>query len=264
MTITTIAVHVEPGPLSRVDAALTLPLAIAESYGAHVTVLIYAVNVLETAGAEAALPDEGDVARHVGDLLNRRGVRSNVRTRSSFAYGVGEVFADQLRVSDLGMLQIRGETSLGQSLVVASGIFSSGRPLLLVPPGFTSVPVRVFVAWDASPAAVRAVHGSLPLLKRADQVIVASVTDDKDYRPGQSAAELAHFLSRHHVSVEVRPVQRSDRSVMSAISAAASDAKADLLVMGAVRHSQLHNLVYGSATRDLIESGPSICTLVAA
>jgi nucleotide-binding universal stress UspA family protein len=37
-----------------------------------------------------------------------------------------------------------------------------------------------------------------------------------------------------------------------------------MMVMGAVRHAPLHNLVFGSATMDLLDRGPALPTLLAA
>lgn len=50
--------------------------------------------------------------------------------------------------------------------VIAGGLFSSGRPILLVPRGARSTlkPKRVLVAWDDSLEASRAVRESLDIL----------------------------------------------------------------------------------------------------
>lgn len=274
MAITTIALHVEPGAPATVDACLALPLAIAEAHAAHVTALVFAAGVFRDAsGADMTSTTDQDlvareeaVAAHVRTALEARDLRFEVRGRSSFAYGIGEVLADQMRVSDLGMVSFGSATDVGKRIVASAGIFSSGRPLLLVPPGHTasSPPARVVLAWDASPAAVRAIHGALPFIKHADAVTVVSVTDDKAFRPGQSGVELAHLLARHGAHATFRPVQRGRGGVASAILDAACDLQADMMVMGAVRHAPLHSLVFGSATMDLLDQGPTLPTLMAA
>jgi nucleotide-binding universal stress UspA family protein len=40
--------------------------------------------------------------------------------------------------------------------------------------------------------------------------------------------------------------------------------QADLLVLGAMRHSPARNIILGSATQDLLDGGPPLATLVAA
>lgn len=274
MAITTIALHVEPGASEAVDACLALPMSIAEAHAAHVTALVFGAGAFRDAsGADTTfltdqelISREERVAAHVQKVLEPRGVRFEVRGRSNFAYGVGEVLADQMRVSDLGIASFGPGVDIGKRFVVSGGIFLSGRPLLLVPPGHaaSSYPSRVILSWDASPAAVRSVHGALPFIKRADEVTVVSVTDDKEFRPGQSGVEVVHLLARHGAHATFRPVQRGRRGVVHAVMDVAREIQADMLVMGAVRHASLHNLVFGSATMDLLDQGPALPTLMAA
>jgi len=272
--ITTIALHVEPGTLATVDRCLALPLAIAAVHGAHLTALVFASAAFRDAsGADVtSLTDqdliarEDSVAMHVRRVLEARGLLFEVRGRGSFAYTVGEIFADQMRVSDIGIMSVGPGVDVGRRFVASGGIFSSGRPLLLVPPGHAAAccPSRIVLAWDASPAAVRAVHGALPFIKLADAVTIVSVTDDKEFRPGQSGVELAHLLARHGAHASFRSVQRARGSVGPAILDVAGEVQADMMVMGAVRHAPLHNLVFGSATMDLLDQGPTLPTLLAA
>ncbi len=274
MGITTIALHVEPGTLATVDACLALPLAIAEAHAAHVTALVFAAGVFRDASGvdvtsqtdKELIAREDAVGVHVQNALEARGLRFEVRGRSSFAYGVGEVLADQMRVSDLGIVSFGAGVDAGRRFVASAGIFSSGRPLLLVPPGHvaSSPPSRIVLAWDASPASVRAIHGALAFIKRAEAVTVVSVTDDKEFRQGQSGVELAHLLARHGAHAAFRPVQRGRGGVEAAILDVAREIQADMMVMGAVRHAPLHNLVFGSATMDLLDRGPTLPTLLAA
>jgi nucleotide-binding universal stress UspA family protein len=276
VALTTIALHVEPQAIETVDGCLTLPLAIADAHGAHVTALVFAAS----AARVEPVPDSGSidlpedqlfaledaVASHVKQTLQTRGLRFEVRGRSSFAFGIGDVLADQMRVSDLGIMAFGASADLGKRFLASGGLFSSGRPLLLVPADCTAGthPSRVILAWDASPAAVRAVHGALPLVKRAEAVTVVSVTDDKEFRPGQSGVELTHLLARHGANAAFRAVQRGRGGVTRAILDAAREVNADMIVMGAVRHAPLHNLVFGSATIELLDQGPKLPTLLAA
>ncbi|MGK7867698.1 universal stress protein [Falsiroseomonas sp. E2-1-a20] len=273
MGITTIALHVEPGTLETVDACLAMPSAIAEAHAAHVTALVFAAGMFRDASGVnlTSLTEQDLIARedavtvHVRKVLESRGLRFEVRGRSSFAYGVGEVLADQMRVSDVGIVSFGPGADVGRRFVASGGIFTSGRPLLLVPPGHVAAshPSRIVLAWDASPAAVRAIHGALPFIKRAEAVTVVSVTDDKEFRQGQSGVELAHLLARHGAHAAFRPVQRGRGGVGAAILDVARKVQADMMVMGAVRHAPLHNLVFGSATMDLLDRGPTLPTLLA-
>jgi nucleotide-binding universal stress UspA family protein len=270
LAITTIALHVEPDTPARIDARLTLPLAIAEAHGAHVSALVFSTTAhqFDSAGGPAGDPaaEEDATAAHVRAALEARGLRHELRGRSSAAYGIGQNFADQLRVSDIGIVLFRSGAELGKRIMATGGIFSSGRPVLLVPPDHLSPtpPARIVIAWDASAASVRAVHGALPLIKRAETVTVVSVTDDKEFRPGQSGVELTHLLARHGAKAAFRPVQRGQAGVTGAIVDVGWEVQADMLVMGAVRHGPVHNLVFGSATVTLLNEGPRLPTLLAA
>jgi nucleotide-binding universal stress UspA family protein len=259
LSITTIAAHVAPG----VDpsASLLTPFALAEAFAAHLTALVF--DAEPPANADAAA-EERTVAA-VRAAAERRGVACEVRGRSSFAFGTGEVLADHLRVSDLGVLAVEGAPGAGQRFLIGSAVFATGRPVLLSPAAapLSAMPRRVIVAWDASPAAVRAVHGALPFITRAEETLVVSVTDDTETRPGQSGVELTHLLARHGAQASFLGVPRAG-SVLATLSAAARDRQAGLLVMGAVRHAPLRDLVFGGATRDLMDRGPSLPTLLAA
>lgn len=274
MAITTIALHVEPETLGTVDAGLALPLAIAEARAAHVTALVFATGTSRGASESDAMPlteqdllvREDAVALHVQRTLEARGLTFEVRGRSSFASGVSDVLADQMRVSDLGIASFGPGADIGKRTLASAGIFSSGRPLLLVPPDHAAAThaSRLVLAWDASPASVRAIHGALPFIKRAEAVTIVSVADDKEFPQGQSGVELAHLLARHGAHAAFRPVQRGRGGVRAAILDVAREVEADMMVMGAVRHAALHNLVFGSATMDLLDHGPTLPTLLAA
>lgn len=260
MTLTTILCQVEPGEGAMLDASITTPLALAEAFGAQLTALIFPIETEQTAAAE----------EHMAALLRaaaeRRGVSCAILSRSSFAYGVGDVFADHLRVSDLGVVAARPGRGTGQRLLLGAAIFDSGRPVLVVPQELPleAPPSRVVIAWDATPACVRAVHGAMPFIRRAAETLVVTVTDDKELRAGQSGIELTHLLARHGAAARFTALRRGGDGVLEAIHGAAREAQGDMLVMGAVRHAPLRNIVFGSATQDLLDRGPRLATLVAA
>ena len=268
MTLTTLVTHVEPADAASLDAALVTPFALAEAYSAHLIALVFPAETEAAAtmqGTDPALSEDQAVAR-VQDAAARRGLSCEVRSRSSFAYGVGEVFVDHLRVADLGILTAGEVSGTGHRILQDAAIFDSGRPLLLLPQSrpLPSPPTRIVIAWDATPAAVRAVHAALPLIRRAAETLVVTVRDDEDMRPGQSGIGLTHLISRHGGAGRFVALQRDRAGVMETVLGAARDAGAEMLVMGALRHSALRNLVVGSATRDLLEQGPRIATLLAA
>ncbi|WP_237213248.1 universal stress protein [Falsiroseomonas oryziterrae] len=256
--ITTITTHVQPGTPAEVESRLSPALTAAEAFGAHLVTLVFAIDGNEElAGAAANQADE---------LAKRRGIRGEVRPRSSFAYGAGEVFADHARVSDLAVVSLDLGRGLAGRMLLSAVAFGSGRPVLMVPEaaGMTRLPRRVLVGWDASPAAARAVAGALPFIRRAEETLVVTISDDKSLRSGQSGIELTHLLARHGAKASFMAVRADGRGPMAALSECAREREADLLVLGVVQHSPLHELVFGSATAALFQDTAGLPCLVAA
>jgi nucleotide-binding universal stress UspA family protein len=112
------------------------------------------------------------------------------------------------------------------------------------------------VAWDGSLSASRAVTLALPLLLRADtvDVVVMQTADKKDDVHGEEAgADLALFLARHQIKVNV--VERHIKGNRGeALLSIAADLAADLIVMGGYGHTRFRELVLGGVTRTLLNS----------
>ena len=269
MTFTSIVTHLDPAVAIEAEAATATSLALGEAFSAHVTALIFPMDSALTAPSpadEATSLLEGRAAEAFAAASDRRGVAYQTKKRTSFAYGNGEAFADHLRVSDLAVLTGRGAPGIGAQILQQAAIFDSGRPVLLVPQTrpLASLPQRIMVAWDATPASVRAIHAALPLIRCAEETIIATVSDDKELRPGQSGIELAHLLARHGGKPRFMALQRGSAGVFERLLTAAADTESDMLVMGAVRHSPLRNLVLGSATADVLATGPRLPMMLAA
>jgi len=269
MTFTSILTHLDPTRATEAEAVTTTPLALAEAFSAHVTALIFPMDSAlpaPTPPDDATSLLEDRAAEAFAAAAERRGVACQTRKRTSFAYGNGEAFADHLRVSDLAVLIGLGAPGIAAQILQQAAIFDTGRPVLLVPQArpLTGLPQRILVAWDASPASVRAIHGALPLIRGAAETIIANITDDKELRPGQSGIELTHLLARHGAKTRFMALQRGSGGVLERLLAAVADTESDMLVMGAVRHSPLRTMVLGSATADVLSGALSRPILLAA
>lgn len=116
---------------------------------------------------------------------------------------------------------------------------------------------RVVIAWNGTIAAARAIAAALPLLKRASIVQVAVFNADADplVHGEQPGADIALFLARHDVNVEVTQQTTDDgMDVGNALLSHVADFNADLLVMGGFGHSRLRETVLGGVTRTILES----------
>ncbi|MCI0735498.1 MAG: universal stress protein [Beijerinckiaceae bacterium] len=141
--------------------------------------------------------------------------------------------------------------SLDQNLIEAM-LFTSGRPVLVIPPDWDKAPrfVNIMVAWDGSARAARAAGDSLPLLTRAERIEILCASPDAS--KCIDGADLAVHLSRHCKAVTVTelPVQHGD--IARTLGAHARMAGADLLVMGAYGHSRLLEMVLGGVTSAML------------
>ena len=77
---------------------------------------------------------------------------------------------------------------------IESGLFESGRPILLAPPSPPrQIATNVLIAWNCSTEQARATALAMPLLQKADRVTVLTVTGGTAV-PGPSAEQLIRHL----------------------------------------------------------------------
>lgn len=135
-------------------------------------------------------------------------------------------------------------------------LFRSGRPVIVVPPGWNGFRAhRVVIAWDGSAQAVRAANDALPFLRAAEAVEIVSVVGEKDLSTSAAGAEFAPHLARRgvNVSVNVLPVVCD---VTETLRTLVGLFRADMLVMGAYRHSRLQEWFLGGVTQSLLPRSP--------
>lgn len=264
MPVRSIVTFVEPATIDQTPPALALALGWASGLDARLVVLAFTTDVISPFAAAEA-PDFARTRSAIAALADREGVAATVVDRSSFAYGVGEVFADHLKVADLGILPGRRAPLTGERLLAQAAIFDSGRPLVIAPSdGIRAVPRNALIAWDGTHAAARALQDAIALLPAGAEAIVARVTDDKAPRMDQSGIEAAHHLARHGIKAEFRNIPREGRDVYDCLVATAQDAACDLIVAGAVRHSPVHELVFGSVTGRVLDGDCPLPVLLSA
>lgn len=164
----------------------------------------------------------------------------------------GDAVAGNGRYHDLVMVCL-GASDVTQQASAEAAIFGSGRPTLLAPEdGPVSDFRHAMIAWDASPAAARAVADSLGFLRRAQSVTIVMVTDEKVIPDEAAGDRLAEYLSHHGILAEIATAESSGRPIADVLQDHAHAAGADLLVMGAFGHSRLRDFVLGGATRGVL------------
>ena len=137
---------------------------------------------------------------------------------------------------------------------VDAAMFETGRPLVLIPAGVSSViGNRVMIAWNGSTQAALAVTAALPLLHLAGQVDIVQIGDIGKDAP---ASELALYLSLHGIKTETHAIDLGIRDIGGALIDAAERFESDLIVMGAYGHSRFRERILGGATRGLLADSP--------
>jgi hypothetical protein len=128
-------------------------------------------------------------------------------------------FGEIAREYDLSILaQAEPENDVGEALAVEAALFSSGRPVLVVPYiQATGLRLdRVMVCWDGSRAAARAVADSMPFLRRAGSIEIVTI-EEREHRNELAGAKIAENLARHKLKVELRPIMAPHTEVSETI-----------------------------------------------
>ena len=190
------------------------------------------------------------------EVRSRTGVSAEWRRVQGF---VASCVVSHARYADLAIVGQGGDED-PQSLcdgVADAVVMEAGRPVLVVPwIGTDTVPgEKVLVCWNASREAARAIHDAMPFLAAAKAVEVASVNpssaeEDEGEVPG---VDICHHLARHGVNAQAHRIEARDIDAGSLLLSRATDAGADLIVMGAYGHSRLRELVLGGVTRELLQ-----------
>jgi nucleotide-binding universal stress UspA family protein len=135
---------------------------------------------------------------------------------------------------------------------IESGLFESGRPILLSPPSPPhQIATNILIAWNCSTEQARAIAFAMPLLHRADRVTVLTVIGGTGVL-GPSAEQLIRYLQRNGIVAEPMRVELDGRSTGEAILAAAQSLDCDLLIKGAYTQSQLRQMIFGGATQHIM------------
>ena len=250
------------------DVAGPYAISIAETFGAHVAGIAFSYEPVIPPTIMGTVPvsfvesqrDENekaasDAIARFNEAARRAGVSSDSRMLSASLAGSADRFATIARRFDLAVAgQAEPDKAAPEELIVEAALFSSGRPVLVVPyiqkAGLTLD--RVMVCWDASRSAARAIGDAMPFLKRAkaiDVVIVASERVKSDEIPG---ADIGQHLARHDLKVDVKRIVAPDTDVASTLLSHAADISADFMVMGGYGHSRLREFILGGATRGIL------------
>lgn len=158
----------------------------------------------------------------------------------------------ELVVLDGAAVRLTGEASAWP--VLEAALFDARRPVLIAN-GSRHGPIQsVLVAWDGSAEGLHALQAALPVLSQSLRIVVMTIGTAAAADPADETAML-DWLSCHGVFPERRFVTTHEGSVAQELLRQADACAADLIVMGAFRHSRLSESVFGGTTRHVIEHG---------
>ncbi|MGO7367519.1 universal stress protein [Rhizobium ruizarguesonis] len=144
-----------------------------------------------------------------------------------------------------------------QKRVMDGALFRTPTPVIINRGGrpLSSTSKSIVLAWDSSDEASRAARQALDLLKTADCVYVTMIDPVSRERVNgeEPGADIASFLSRHGVKVQVDRVASGGNRADEILRQHATDVNADLIVMGAYNHPRWQQTLFGGVTRNMIE-----------
>ena len=135
-----------------------------------------------------------------------------------------------------------------------AALFESGRPVLIAPPSPPSdIGKNVLIAWNCSTEQARTIAFAMPILKRANSVVVLTVEGGVAV-PGPTGQQLCQYLRLSGVPAKPLTVGLGGRLTGEAVLAHAKTLSCDLLIKGAYTQSRLRQLIFGGTTRHILSN----------
>jgi hypothetical protein len=139
---------------------------------------------------------------------------------------------------------------------LASLILAIGLPCIVVPPQpvQTVSLSRIVIAWNESPEAIRAVHSAIPLLQRANEVLLLRGAPREAFQEisWKPSFDIDAYLDRHGIRPRSQDLSDAEHGAGEALLEQADRFHADLLVMGAYGRSRFSEWALGGATRHVL------------
>lgn len=131
---------------------------------------------------------------------------------------------------------------------------SSGRPVLVVPPGYKASKLadHALVAWDGKRSAARTLGDAMSVLEDKGRVTILTVGRHHPEWPVDGG--ILRHLERH--GVEANHVHKTGhgKSIAAEIEDTADEIRAKLIVMGAYEHSKFSQELFGGVTHEVLRT----------
>lgn len=161
-----------------------------------------------------------------------------------------ELVAEYGKTADLLIIP-QSKTGRPTSTMQAA-IMKTGKPVLLVPRTMEQFPAQhALVGWNASIEGARALSASLPLLKRAATVTIATSEQSDYHRP--DGHSVVSYLAAHGIDANFVSFNTEHKSLPESFLSLSEKIGADVLVMGAFTHKMVTEQLFGGMTRYVVE-----------
>jgi len=240
------------------------------TYGAHLTALAVSIGAAPSLSQYDAIStiwlDERQ--REIDELATTTAKIKETLSGSDLSFEVQDLytefawadedFAERALYADIVLLgSDAAEDADLRKRIFDGALFQTPTPILINrgQKAIAASPRAVVLAWDSSNEAARAARQSLDLLERAEIVHVTMVDPVARMRTNgeEPGADIAGFLARHGVRVQVDRLSSEGKSADAIITRHAVDMGADLIVMGAYNHPRWQQSLFGGVTRRMIE-----------
>jgi len=250
MAFRDILVFLDPTPAS--DERLKFAIRLAKTHGAR----LLGVDATGNAAFSGAWRDRAlQVGRYFDDMTQSADVESRLVGTD---YRQGGPSPDFSHCVDL-VIAPRPEGQARELIapfVPDEALIKSGAPTLIVPQAWVPGPLgeNVVIAWNASREATRAVHDAMPILERAQKVVVFAFSH-KVSNLRASAEALVEHLARHGVEAIVSDwTNTGEISAVEALYASLDTQDSDLIVAGGFGHSRIFEGLFGGVSLDLLQT----------
>lgn len=246
------------------SALLRFAFALARQHSASITGLqVVTLDALVLALPEALSVLDEEARQALGrrdwwlTLCKQHGVSGSWEVARGFYQSV---VARRAALTDVVISGLDNHHALSSDAVALLGrsVFAEAVPMLLVPERWegSGRVRRIFIAWNGSVEAARAIRASYPMLGRASEVIVLDgehedkAIDSPDALP-PSRLPLRDWLKHRGIHAHWRRFSEGDAAGHS-IHQLALEAEADLIVMGAWGHLRVGQWLLGGVTRYML------------
>jgi nucleotide-binding universal stress UspA family protein len=263
--------------------AMGMALQVARLFDGHIEQLHVHPDAAEMARYTASLDVESGVfAGEIWQALERADKARTALSREDFTHFIAkekitgadavtaswhEVSGNELEetirqafYNDLIVFSRPEAPTTLSTLGVGDVLVGCGRPLLLAPTKTCEKPITtIVIAWKNSPASARAVTAAMPLLAKADKIVILGASEDDNDAQAviDSTERLAAHLRYHGLKPQAGHIEAGKSDACEAIlEAATTKLHAGLLVMGGYGHSRARELMFGGFTRHVMREAP--------